>query len=177
MELTQARLKEVLEYDPETGVFRWLPRPVRTEHLRTDRVFNSNFAGKIAGADNGRGYLAIEVDAVGHKAHRLAWFYVHGVWPLDQIDHINRDRKDNRIANLREADNAKNQANAMRTDRKIAPYKGLAFHKRAGNRPWQAKITTGGKRLSLGYFATAEAAYSAYCDAARKYHGEFASYD
>ena len=175
--LTLARLKEVLSYDPVTGVFRWLPRPVRPEFLRTDRGFNTRCAGKIAGCDNGKGYLVIEIDAVGYKAHRLAWLYMTGRWPKDQIDHKNRRRSDNRIENLREATVTENDINGARPHRRVAPYRGLGFNRQNTNKPWNAKIAVNKKRISLGYFATPEEAHAAYCAAAKKHHGEFASFD
>jgi HNH endonuclease len=88
--LTAERLRERLHYDAETGVF-------------TRRVGSSNArAGDVAGSVHSTGYVRISIDGGKYTAHCLAWFYVHGVWPSDQIDHINRNRSDNRIANLRE---------------------------------------------------------------------------
>ena len=89
--LTQARLKELFTYDPLIGTF------VRRERRGSAR------AGEIAGTDNGCGYLQIAVDRRVYVAHRMAWLYVHGIWPPAQIDHINMIRDDNRIANLRKA--------------------------------------------------------------------------
>lgn len=97
--LTVERLRAVLSYDAETGVFVW-------------RVSSKGTAaGAIAGAKLGTGYTTITVDQERFLAHRLAWFYVHGRWPADQIDHIDGDRRNNAIANLREATNQANQWN------------------------------------------------------------------
>jgi hypothetical protein len=88
--LAAERLRERLRYDGGTGVFT---RRVGSGHAR---------AGEIAGSVHSTGYVRIGIDGGKYTAHRLAWLYVHGVWPSDQIDHINRNRSDNRIANLRE---------------------------------------------------------------------------
>lgn len=175
MKLTQARLKEVLHYDSKTGIFTWLPRIKSKEHPRANS-FNATFGGKVAGSDNGNGYIVIEIDNVGYKAHRLAWLYVHGKWPKEQIDHDDRVKSNNSIANLREASNSLNQINVGRK-RKVAPYRGLGYSYTTPNKPWHAKISVQGKRISLGYFADPKDAYDAYCAAARKHHGDFASFD
>jgi hypothetical protein len=173
--LTQQRLKEVLHYDLATGVFRWLLRVQSVEHPRANS-FNATFGGKQAGGDNGKGYIVIEIDGRGYKAHRLGWLYVYGVWPSDQIDHRDRNKKNNAISNLRDANNSQNLMNAPRK-RRVAPYRGLGYSRTTPNKPWHAKINTGSKIISLGYFATPEEAHAAYCDAAEKHHGEFASFD
>ncbi len=99
MMLTAERLRELLTYDPETGHFRW----VFTKGCRA--------GGQIAGTVRRDGYLCIAVDGRKHKAHRLAWFYMHGRWPHPEIDHINRSKLDNRLCNLREATRVENNAN------------------------------------------------------------------
>ena len=88
--LTAERLRERLHYDAGTGVFT---RRVGSGHART---------GEMAGSVHSTGYVRISIDGGKYTAHCLAWLYVHGVWPPDQIDHINGNRSDNRIANLRE---------------------------------------------------------------------------
>jgi HNH endonuclease len=88
--ITRTRLKEFLHYDPETGVFTWLVKPCR-----------NILAGSIAGNVMNEGYVMVKIDRKNYKAHRLAWLYVHGTFPPDQLDHINRGRADNRLCNLR----------------------------------------------------------------------------
>jgi hypothetical protein len=88
--LTAERLREQLRYDAETGVFT---RRVESGHA---------CVGDVAGSVHSTGYVRIGIDGWKYTAHHLAWLYVHGVWPSDQIEHINRKRSDNRIANLRE---------------------------------------------------------------------------
>ena len=91
-EFTVDYLKEILEYNQETGVF-----------TRKKKISSSNI-GDVAGSVESQGYVIISIKNWPFKAHRLAWFYVHGKWPIDCIDHINGNRADNRIENLREVD-------------------------------------------------------------------------
>lgn len=153
------RLREVLSYDPETGEFFWL--------VGIKGVCAGDRAG---GLSRSRGYWRIQLDGQRHTAHRLAWLYMTGEWPRDQIDHINGIRTDNRFANLREATNAQNGANSSKRENTTSKYKGVD---RRGKR-WRAQIRSGGKKYCLGMFDTPEEAYAAYCAAARKFHGEFA---
>ena len=156
-QLTQARLKEVLEYDPETGLFRW-------RSYRCGRAL----AGAVCGTDNGRGYLTIHIDLVHYKAHRLAWLYVHGRWPTHLIDHINGVKGDNRIANLREADDAVNSQNQRRAQ-SHNKCGFLGVHKRESGR-FRASIRVNWKLINIGTFDTPEAAHAAYVEAKRKLH-------
>jgi len=135
-------------------------------------AFNSQFAGKEAfTADNGDGYLCSHLAGRTMRAHRVIWAIVHGRWPKDQIDHINGNRKDNRICNLRETTNATNQWNRRPQRGCTSAYKGVTFIRRSGR--WQARIVAHGKRRSLGVFDTQEEARDAYLRASKKYHGEY----
>jgi hypothetical protein len=156
--LTQARLKELLRYDPETGVFTWLI----TRSRRARR-------GSVAGSLHVSGYIHIIVDGCAYKAHRLAWLYVHGVWP-DEIDHINCIKDDNAFSNLREVSRLQNMKNIRRFTTNKSGFKGVGFH---GGK-WRARITCDRKPMFLGHFDTPEMAFAAYCAAARRVHGEFA---
>ena len=98
--LTLDRLKQLIHYNPNTGVFTWLAP-----------TFGRRKAGKAAGYLRKDGYIALQVDGSLCFAHRLAWLYMHGEWPAVQIDHINRNRIDNRINNLRLASSQLNQQN------------------------------------------------------------------
>lgn len=124
-ELTQERLKEVLWYSPEMGSFIWLV---------TRRGYAKE--GTIAGRVSSKGYREISVDGKRYKAHRLAWLYMHGSWPKDQIDHINRDRDDNSIDNLRDVDQKTNLANTGPQKNNTS---GIKFIHKAGNR-WRVGI-------------------------------------
>lgn len=158
--IDHARLLEVLDYDPETGIFKW-------------KVAISNFVkpGSRAGRVREDGYRAISFGERLYTAHRLAWFYVNGVWPADMLDHINRDRDDNRIANLRGATRGQNMQNRAVSSDNLSGLKGV--QKGKWNR-WTARITVGGKRKRIGWFDTPEEAHAAYLAAAKQYFGEFA---
>lgn len=156
--LTAERVRELLDYDPATGVFRWKRR---RKGVRSD--------GAIAGSPADGYYTSITVDRVQYLVHRLAWLYMYGVWPVSQLDHINEDKTDNRLANLREATNAQNTQNvtALRSTN-TSGYLGVSWECR--KRRWQAGIKVDGKRRWLGYFDTPEEAHAAYLVAKRELH-------
>ena len=145
--LTQARLKELLHYDPETGVFTWLER--RGMALK----------GSVAGNLNQTGYIHIYVLNKPYKAHRLAWLYMHGVWPDGFIDHINGVRNDNRICNLRPVTNQENVCNIKNA--RSDSQSGLLGAQKRGDK-FMAEVRHKGDRFFLGYFNTAEEAHIAY---------------
>jgi hypothetical protein len=147
MEITASRLREVLKYDPETGNFSWLVKHSRTAHKQ------------IAGALDASAYRVIRVDKKLYKAHRLAWLYVYGVWPKHNIDHINRIRWDNRIINLRDADQSTNMLNASISKNNKSGVKGVCWeHER---QCWAASIKVCYKKIFLGRFGTKEEAIAA----------------
>jgi hypothetical protein len=165
-EVTAEMLRERMAYDPETGVFR-----LRRSQKRWK-------AGQVAGSLGKNGYVHIRVAGVLCLAHRLAWLYVNGVWPAEQVDHINGDRIDNRMANLRLATNQQNQRNSKLPRDNTSGFKGAFLvssrkHWKKGRR-WKAAITVNSRSIHLGYFATPEEAHAAYCAAAEKHYGEFA---
>lgn len=156
--ITTDRLKDVLFYDQETGIFRWV------------MTMGNRVAGSIAGSRTFHGYRRIRIDNIPYFSHRLAWFYVHERWPLDEIDHINGNRVDNRIINLREADrsiNQHNQRNAHRSP-KSSGLLGVTWDARKGK--WQAQITLHGKNHFIGRFSSAEIAHAAYVAKKREIH-------
>ena len=148
--LTYERLKEALSYNPVTGIFRW-------------KISSSNCAkvGAVAGGQNPRGYWDVTLDGTLHKAHRLAWFYMKGKWPSKQIDHINGVSHDNRIENLRDVSNRKNQQNQYKHRR--GALVGANYMKHMSK--WRARITIDGERVYLGYFDTEKKAHEAYLTA------------
>lgn len=159
--LTVERLKELLNYDPDTGVFTW----------RVRRGGNAKAGGK-AGYCHPRGYWCIEINDKLYRAHRLAWLYTTGSWPEGEIDHANMDKSDNRWENIRDASRSQNNANTpLRTDN-TSGFKGVHFCKRP--RRWQAKVTVNRKQIFLGYYDTREEAHAVYAAAAKHYFGEFA---
>lgn len=156
--LTLARLRELLVYDPISGVFRWIARAGRCR------------AGDIAGCDDGQGYVVIRIDGKPYKAHRLAWLYMTGEWPEDLIDHINGERSENRWANLREASQSQNQAN-KRVILSSTGHKGVYWSKKKMR--FRARVKKDGVIHEVGFFRTADAAHEAYQIAARSLFGEF----
>lgn len=154
-------LKSILDYDPASGMFRW------------NVAMNGRIKiGQVAGTLSQDGHRKILIARRVYLAHRLAWFYVTGAWPRDQIDHRNNDPDDNRFDNLREATRLQNNANCRVRKDSGTQVKGVHWHKRT--RRWYALIRMNGKSVHLGSFATVEAAKAAYDKAARRRFGEFA---
>ena len=147
-ELTAEYLRSILNYDPETGIFTW-------------KISNSSRAkvGDVVGCQSGDGYLRIQLQSRKYQAHRLAWLYVYGEWPEDQIDHINRIRTDNRISNLREVTNKQNLQNSGKRSDNTSGHPGVIWHKRISK--WQATIKHNQKQIHLGYYSTIEEAIAA----------------
>jgi hypothetical protein len=149
-----ARVRELLHYDAEMGVFAW----------RSD--------GREAGCVAPTGYVLIGIDGDLYLAHRLAWLYVTGQWPILRIDHIDRQKANNRFANLREATAAQNAANSGPRSTNRSGFKGVSWDKR--NRKWRATITVDGRQRSLGRHVRLEDAVSAYATEAKTVHGAYA---
>ena len=146
--LTAERVRDVLTYDPATGVFRW--RVAASGRVQI---------GMIAGRTKIDGYRGIKIDGKEYQAHRLAWLYVHGFWPACHIDHINGIRNDNRLSNLRDVSRSENAQNQYRV-------LGVCLTRRK----FQAQIKIDGKSRYLGRFETAELAHQAYIKAKRRLH-------
>ena len=158
--ITADELRSILHYDPLTGVF------TRIKPTRKCRV------GTVPGSFNSKGYFRIMVNGKKYQAHRLAWLYVYGTWPKNQIDHINRNRSDNRIANLRDVTNQQNMCNAGDFSTNTSGRKGVYWDKRDSR--WRACITDKGRYLSLGYFDTQAKAVAARVAAEKLYWAELA---
>jgi len=142
--ITQARLKELLNYDPETGIFTW-------------RVNRRATQGSKAGARHPtQGYIAIKIDSVLYRAHRLAWLYVYGVWPPNDIDHINRVRDDNRLSNLRLATRAQNCQNRRIRSDNVTGTTGVCRYKKT--QKWRAYIMIRKRQKELGVYDSLAAA-------------------
>ena len=160
--ITADELREVLAYDPSTGVFTW----------RIHQGFQSPSIGSVAGTDHSEGYRYICIRRRQYGAHRLAWLYMTGAWPAEDIDHANCDRKDNHFANLREATRAQNNRNARLSRNSQSGRKGVSWCRQM--RKWRARIGIGGQTVILGYFDDIDEAAATYAIAARNHHGEFA---
>ena len=142
--LTHEQLLASAKYDPDTGVF--------------------TRKNKQLGTDNGSGYLKFSVNGKLYFAHRLAWFYVHGAWPDGLVDHINRNKSDNRIINLRVVGHSKNGHNANLSRRNKTGYSGVT---KIPSGKFRSCFVKDRKRIHLGYFDTPDQAYSAYLEAKR----------
>ena len=154
--LTQARLKEVFDYDPVKGTF--------TRRLKQTGVKQ----GRVSGSRSNEGYLVTSVDSKLYRCHRLAWLYVTGAWPQGTIDHINGDRSDNRFHNLRDVThqrNIENQRKAQRSNKST----GVLGTWKNGN-SFAARIAHNNSKIHLGTFKTLEEARAAYLAAKRALH-------
>lgn len=154
--LSADQLKLVLRYEPETGLF------IRLHGQR-------NRKGHVAGSTGVSGYVAITVGKFSYRAHRLAWLYINGEWPRDEIDHINGIRHDNRYANLRAVSrvgNLQNQRRAAAHNRTGL----IGAHFNKATNKYVSRIGIGGKSVFLGYFSSPEGAHEAYVKAKRQLH-------
>ena len=161
--LTHARLIEALDYNPQTGIFVWKISSGKAK------------PGKVAGCAGKGGYRHITIDKEPHVAGRIAFFYVHGRWPINEIDHRNRIVDDDRIDNLREATNLQNLRNRGVLRNNKSGFKGVFWWKYRNC--WRAVIMVNFKQKVVGHFKTAEAAARGYDKAARELFGEFAFFN
>jgi hypothetical protein len=145
-----------LEYDPETGIFR----------TKTNR--RNIHVGDVVGSPDKQGYIITTIFKRPIKLHRAAWALVHGAWPNGQIDHIDGDKANNRIENLRVATNAQNKQNISKPASNNSGYLGVSFHRASGK--WAANIKTNGKSIYLGLHETPEDASTAYRTAKTNTH-------
>ena len=159
-DLTQARVKELLEYHPEIGVFIWRVSPNK-------RIL----AGTIAGGIKRSGYRVIQVDHVDYLEHRLVWFYCEGVWPKAQLDHINGVRSANYRSNLREATAQENRMNNKKQSNNSSGVTGVYWHSPA--KKWCAQIAVNRRTLHLGLFIDIASAKAVYDAKAKELFGEF----
>lgn len=160
MTISHDRLTFVLDYNPDDGQFRWR-NPTHSKYK----------VGDIAGSQHIQGYYGIKIDRVFYRRCRLAWFFVHREWPRHQLDHINRDKSDDRLANLRECTNAQNQWNTISKVNSKLGTKNVHFSKRLGK--YVADIRVNGRTKHLGCFDTLAEAIASRNTAAMLIHGEF----
>ena len=150
--ISHEHLKAILNYDPETGIFTW-----RVNAGRWGRIPPGTVTGNVS---KGHGYTQINILGKVFRAHILAWVYMTGEYPKDEIDHINRIKHDNRFSNLRESTPKENTKNKSKYSNNTSGFTGVSWHKRKGQ--WQVRIGADGVRKNLGYFDTREAAAAVY---------------
>ena len=161
--ITAERLHETLNYNPETGFWTWL--------VSTNRRIR---IGDRAGHSDGDRYLYVTVDGVIYLAHRLAWLYMTGEWPVAEIDHMDLDKKNNRWCNLREATRGQNLANKRAESRNLSGLKGVSIRHNMRSVKWYAQISISKKKKHIGAFDCPAAAHLSYVIEANKRFGEFA---
>lgn len=157
-DLTAQRLREILDYDQLTGVFTWR---VMLAHRRKP----GDAAGNLT-----HGYIEIGIENRSYRAHRLAWLYVYGEWPYGQIDHIDGNRANNSIANLRVVTNQTNSQNrhGVSESKITSEYLGVTWN--TANNCWMAQIKVGSKNQYIGQYATEYEAHIAYLHRKRLLH-------
>ena len=161
-QITIERLKELLHYDAETGVFTWV------------NARGNSGVGRVAGSLRPDGYRQIQVNGSSHQEHRLAWLYVHGEFPSGEkslIDHIDGNKINNRLDNLRVCSDFENQRNTGKRVTNTSGFKGVSWDQRT--KKWKAQMYLDGKKITIGRYSVKEDAYAARCNAAKESHMEF----
>ena len=157
-DITVESLRGLLDYDPDTGIFCW--RVSRGNRIKV---------GAAAGTVSSNSYAVIKINGMPFKAHRLAWLHFHGVWPEHQIDHIDENKSNNRISNLRDVPQSMNQHNAIKPRKDgTSGYRGVSWDK--GKTRWRAQIEVNGQKQYIGLFDTPKAAHAAYLAAKLRLH-------
>lgn len=155
--LTLTALKEVLRYEFDTGRFLWAS------------TAGGVTLGAVAGNVNTTGYWVVGINGQKYRQHRLAWLWHYGAWPVGTIDHIDTDRSNNHIANLRDVSQATNKQNMRRpTAANTSGFLGVYWSRRRNG--FMASVGFGRKKKRRGPYRTAERAYSAYVDLKRTHH-------
>tara|TARA_R110000787_G_scaffold275859_1_gene384656 strand:- start:193 stop:693 length:501 start_codon:yes stop_codon:yes gene_type:complete len=155
--LTQKKLKEILHYDPLTGLFTW----------RVARGTRAIVGAEAGCKDNQSQYIKIGISGKNFHAHRLAWLYIYGEFPRNQTDHINHNREDNRIVNLRSVTCQENQRNMKKRSDNTSGHLGVSWHKHSGK--WQVSIRANKKVIYIGTFDNIEDAVVARASASLEY--------
>jgi len=161
--LTQEYLKQILSYNPDTGIWVWQKSLALQIKI-----------GQQAGTILKSGYRHIRINYKHYKAYRLAWLYMTGEWPKEQIDHINGIKDDNRWCNLREATTQQNGWNSKKPKNNTSGYKGISWNKKS--KKWTVFIQVNKKNKYLGGYETKKEAIQIRKEATAKYHGEFARF-
>ena len=155
-------LKEWLSYDSDTGFLHWIKKPKSRYNIKI---------GDKAGSNHSQGYTQVKIKGKVYLAHRVGWFFYFGYWPA-QLDHINGDRRDNRIKNLREVNYSQNQQNNKGQVNKTSRFKGVSWCKNRNK--WCSFIKVNKKTFNLGRYNDETIAAIKYNEAAMKYFGNYA---
>jgi len=155
-------LRSILDYDPKTGIFRWKWR------YDVPKEWNKRWAGKVAGTKAGNGYWHIKINYELFLGHILAWVYVTGEWPKEEIDHRNGHKSENWFSNLREGSKNQNMQNVVPHRGGTSKYLGVSWH--AQRSKWTARICIDRQKYYLGLFDTEEDAYAVYLAAKKRLH-------
>lgn len=148
MPISAEELRQLVHYDPDTGIFTWLQSKFQPYRI-----------GKRAGSKMSNGYRRIFIGEKAVTEHRLAWLYMTGKWPQNHIDHINGDRTDNRFCNLRDVSRSTNLHNIARANKNASSkYRGVS----PANGTWTMQILVNGKRIRVPGFSTEEDAARCY---------------
>lgn len=161
-DLTASEVKRLLWYDLEAGIFTWREKPHKDFRKKV---------GDVAGGSHRTGYWSIQINRRHYLAHRLAWLYVHGEWPSEFIDHIDGDKSNNRISNLRVATNSQNKGNGRIYASNTTGLRGVT---KQGNK-WKAQIVHNRKNVYLGCFPSKEEAYDAFRKAEKELRADFSA--
>lgn len=164
--ITQDRLRELLHYEPETGLFHWKPnnKPGWSQNLTREAGFNST------------GYRRIKLDKKSYLAHRLVFLWIDGNFPDGHVDHIDGNKHNNRPGNLRIVSRGgENVMNVPLKSNNTSGHKGV-FWKKQSQR-WQVAVGANGKQHHIGYFKDKEEAIAASIEARNRFHGEFARHE
>ena len=167
------RLRQLLRYDEASGKLFWRPRT--RDMFPTQRAYSSwvsQRSGQEAFTATAYGYRVSKIDGKMCAAHRVFWAMVHGYWPADDLDHVNGQRDDNRLSNLREATRSQNLCNRSIPAANTSGHKGVYFHK--PTEKWRAQIKKNKVSHFLGCFANLDDAIAARNSASLRLHGEFA---
>jgi hypothetical protein len=159
MSLTAAQLRELFSYDPETGIF-----------TRLKTTCWCAKAGMEVGSDDMHGYKTVRIGKASYKIHRLAWLYVHGEWPKGDVDHLNGQRSDNRIANLRDVPRQTNLQNCRQAASHNLSTGVLGVYPTRSGKRFEAAISINNRKCRIGVFDTVDEAHAAYIEAKRSLH-------
>jgi HNH endonuclease/AP2 domain len=166
--LTKEFVRSILDYDPDTGVFRWKHRADRAQR------WNTRYAGKISGTIDPFGYVIIQIEkGSNYRAHILAWLYMTGEWRPGGVDHRHGIRNDNRFSELRRASPSENGSNKRMQSNNSSGHIGVHFDRQRGK--WRARINYKNRMYDVGFFDTPEAAAAARAERLKEIHGEFAA--